>query len=723
MYSESADCGSFPNVVSGEAFWTDIAAYLQSFQQGRAPGPRGGVARATRRLRELEKARGRGKSGEAKHSAMCGICGIAGERAEADGPVLARLLTALRHRGPDDSGRLLAPRIALGSRRLSIIDLPGGHQPIASEDGRVVVVFNGEISNFRELRRELEALGHRFATRADTETIVHAYEEWGEDCPSKLDGMFAFAVAEFADADQTQPLRLLLARDRLGIKPLYYTVSGGQLIFASEVRALLASGAAEGRISPDALATYLFFGSVSEPATLVEHVASLPPAHRLLLRLDRPVETVEPRPYWRLAAEARRRREMPGKNADQAARETRERLESAVRSHLAADVPLGVFLSSGMDSTALAALASRESAGAHTFTLIFTEEEFSEARQATATARRFGTNHQQLLLRGEEVLACHEQALLSLDQPSMDGINTWFVSRAARQAGLKVALSGLGGDELFGGYETFRSAPMGAWITRNLPAAARRPAGRLLKSSSSAMGRPDRGRKLASLLREPSLLPHPYFFTRLLFPPDEVRGLIHHDGGFAGQEWLREAVQEAGDFDDFSMVSQLEIRGYMVNTLLRDTDAMSMAHSLEVRVPLLDRELVEYVVGLPEKWKRRRGARKSLLADALGDLLPPEVVAQPKRTFTLPWERWLRGPLQSEVEAGLAEPASVLEPFLDRAAVRKVWQDFLARRTSWSRPWSLYVLNRWARRYLDDAKPARIDESTAEPAQRIGGMR
>jgi asparagine synthase (glutamine-hydrolysing) len=654
---------------------------------------------------------------------MCGICGIAGEGAEANERVLERMLAALRHRGPDDSGRLLAPRIVLGSRRLSIIDLPGGRQPIASEDGRVVVVFNGEISNFRELRRELEALGHHFSTRSDTETIVHAYEEWGEDCPSKLDGMFAFAVAEFADAERSRPQRLLLARDRLGIKPLYYTLAGGQLIFASEVRALLAGGAVERRIAPDALATYLLFGSVSEPATIVEHICSLPPAHRLSLRLDRPLEAIRPQPYWRLADEARRRRETPPRSAEQATRETRELLERAVRSHLAADVPLGVFLSSGMDSTALAALASRESSSIHAFTLIFSEEEFSEAQQASATARRFGANHKQLLLRGEEALACHQHALLSLDEPSMDGINTWFVSRAARQAGLKVALSGLGGDELFGGYETFRTAPLGAWVNRNLPEAIRKPASRLLERSAAAAGRPDRGRKLASLLREPDRLPHPYFFTRLLFPPDEVAKLIHHDGGFAGEQWLREGAEEAANADDFSMVSQLEIRGYMVNTLLRDTDAMSMAHSLEVRVPLLDRELVEYVVALPESWKRRRSSRKSLLADALADVLPPEVVALPKRTFTLPWERWLRGPLHSEVEAGLAEPARALQPFLDRAAVRQVWQDFLGRRTSWSRPWSLYVLNQWARCYLDETRPAPADELMAEPARGIGGAR
>ncbi len=631
---------------------------------------------------------------------MCGICGIAGEQTGAAEPVLRRMIAAMHHRGPDDSGSLLAPRLALGSRRLSIIDLPGGHQPIANEDGCVLVVFNGEISNFRELRRELEGLGHRFRTQSDTETIVHAYETWREDCACHLDGMFAFAVAEFADAERQHPLRLLLARDRLGIKPLYYAICGGRLFFASEVRALLAGGGIEARVAPEGLGCYLLFGSLSEPSTLIEGVHSLPPGYQLELKLDEAIQAADPQPYWTLADAARARHENPPASAEEAARETRSRIDAAVRSHLVADVPLGVFLSSGMDSTALAALASRESDAVRTFTLVFDEEGYSEGNQAGETARRFGTRHQQSLLTGEEALAAHEKALFSLDLPSMDGINTYFVSRAARQAGLKVALSGLGGDELFGGYETFVSGPLAARVARRLPGAAGRPAGRLLESSASVLGRHDRGRKLASLLRDPGQFPHPYFFTRLLFPPDEVKKLMPLGAGFAGSEWREATVRAVADADEFSQISQLEIRGYMVNTLLRDTDAMSMAHSLEVRVPLLDRELVEYVVSLPTRWKAKRGAAKPLLAAAMGDLLPREVTAASKRTFTLPWERWLRGPLRAEVEAGLAEPAAALEPFFNRAALFQVWRDFLERRTSWSRPWSLYVLNRWARRYL-----------------------
>ncbi len=631
---------------------------------------------------------------------------------------------ALRHRGPDDSGRLLAPGLALGSRRLSIIDLPGGRQPIASEDGRVVVVFNGEISNFRELRRQLEGLGHSFHTQSDTETIVHAYEAWGEDCVRRLEGMFAFALAEFGDAERTNPLRLFLARDRFGVKPLYYAQLGGQLVFSSEVRSLLASGLVEACVAPRALTAYLLFGSLCEPTTLIEHVNSVPPGHCLSLRLDVPLQGTSPRHYWCLHDQARQRTHAPPATEAEAVQGTRQRLDAAVRSHLLSDVPLGIFLSSGMDSTALAALAGREQAGLHTFTLVFDEQEFSEAGPARDTARRLGTNHRELLLRGEEVLADHRQAMLSLDLPSMDGINSYFVSRAARQSGLKVALSGLGGDELFGGYEVFRSAPLGAWFTRTLPGAARRPAGRLLESSIAAMGRPDRGRKLASLLRDTERLPHPYFFTRMLFPPAEVDRLTAAGSGeFAGRDWLEEGVREARGFDDFSLVSQLEIRSYMVNTLLRDTDAMSMAHSLEVRVPLLDRELVEYVVALPRAWKQRRGSRKPLLARALGDLLPAEIVEQPKHTFTLPWERWLRGPLKTELEAGLSEPAHALEPFLDRAAMRQVWLDFLGRRTSWSRPWSLYVLNQWASHYLDRPAVHGTDEAAAVAPQRAGGRR
>ena len=628
---------------------------------------------------------------------MCGICGIVGRTdAEEARAAVRRMMAALAHRGPDDEGLLAAPPAAVGMRRLSIIDLVGGHQPIANEDGTLAVVLNGEIYNFRELRRELEAKGHAFRTQSDTEVVVHGYEEWGPECVQRLRGMFAFAVVELERGPSPRARRIFLARDRFGIKPLYYVVVDGTFLFASETRALLASGLVNARLSRSALRSYLLFGSVCEPESLLEGIRSLPPAHTLCVEADTP-SAPQPGPYWALEAQA-------GSEVSRTAPATHLRglLEDAVRLHLIADVPLGVFLSSGIDSAALAALASRERAGVHTFTVAFRERDYSEAEIARRTAANLGAEHREFVLGAEEMLKRIDEAVAALDQPSMDGINTYFVSWAARQAGLKVALSGLGGDEIFGGYSTFRSAPQVervAEVARRLPAAVRNataPAVALL-----AGGRPDAARKAAAIWREPDAFPQAYFFARALFAPEQVDALLHGEPEKSGGDWCRwleAAAKQAAQFDAFTAVSWLESRSYLVNTLLRDTDSMSMAHSLEVRVPFLDHPLIEFMTSLPLASKR--GEPKALLIEALHDLLPAEVVDKPKQTFTLPWERWLRGALKSKVESGLAEMASPLRDALESAEVKKVWQQFQAGKTSWSRPWSLYVLNEWAKRHL-----------------------
>jgi asparagine synthase (glutamine-hydrolysing) len=632
---------------------------------------------------------------------MCGICGVIGiERHDTAEEILRRMMAALHHRGPDDEGALHEARVALGMRRLSIIDLAGGHQPVWNETRDVAVVFNGEIYNFLELRRELESLGHRFQTLTDTEVIVHGYEQWGQDCAGRLRGMFAFAVYDRRSGLKT---RVFLARDRLGIKPLYYTRRNGALFFASEVRALLASGQISAEISPGALESYLLFGSVSEPMTLVEGVQSLLPGHFLVLSPDDAARDFHPVPYWNLA-EAARAAAPKSKNVRDAAPRIRSLLEEAVRSHLIADVPLGIFLSSGIDSTAIAALAARERAGIHTFTVDFEEQEFSEAALARQTAEHFGTRHQELLLRGEEMLARLGEAVAALDQPTMNGINSYFVSWAARQAGLKVALSGLGGDEVFGGYSTFRTAPAAelmAGVSRGLPRLLRSVTAGAVSRFGASNGEADARRKLAALWRDPGALPHGYYFMRALFTPEHAaqmqtnRRRPHNPEPW--QAWMDGTIDATRSLDDFAAVSCFEMRGYMLNTLLRDTDAVSMSHSLEVRVPLLDHVLVEEVVGLPASAKR--GAPKSLLVEAMADLLPKPVAEQKKRTFTFPWERWLRGPLRSQVETSLGRLAPALEPLLRRDALQGVWSDFLAGRTSWSRPWSLFVLNEWVRRH------------------------
>jgi asparagine synthase (glutamine-hydrolysing) len=646
---------------------------------------------------------------------MCGICGVIGLDSKVNGEAVARrMLAAIVHRGPDEQGILAAPFVVAGSRRLSIIDLPGGSQPVWNETGTLAVVFNGEIYNFRELREELETRKHKFRSKSDTEVIVHAYEEWGEDSVNRLRGMFSFAVIELPEGRGGRAARVFMARDRTGIKPLYYAKVDGALLFASEVRALLASGFIPPRLSVEALTAYLLFGSVSEPTSLVEGVFSLPPGHCVTIPANNPVQASEPKPYWDISRvlEIQTETGLAAQNSQVPgilpALRVRSLLEDAVRSHLIADVPVGVFLSSGIDSTAIAALAAVVQRGIRTFTVSFPDTEFSEAGIARRTAERLGTQHREVMISGDEMVTRLDEAIMALDQPSMDGINTYFVSWAARQAGLKVALSGLGSDELFGGYTSFRAtAKIGriAMAAGFIPQTARRLIALGMKNMSAFQSSPDAFRKASAAWIQPSLFPHPYFFTRMLFTSQafasRLRGGTVALNSMLWYQWLTAAAQQSRSLDRFTQVSWLELRSYLVNTLLRDTDAMSMRNSLEVRVPFLDTPLVEYVLGLSESVKRGGRGPKALLVKALGDLLPEEIANQPKRTFTFPWEHWMRGKLGESVATGLGDWAPALEAYLDHRFAQGVWRDFLRGKTSWSRPWSLYVLNEWVKRNLN----------------------
>jgi asparagine synthase (glutamine-hydrolysing) len=643
---------------------------------------------------------------------MCGICGVTGIASkEAGEAVVGRMMRAIVHRGPDEEGMLLAPPVALGSRRLSIIDLPGGNQPIWNETGTIAVVYNGEIYNFRELRKELQSSGHTFRTNSDTEVVVHAYENWGVDCVKRLRGMFAFAIVEMPQGPAGRPERVFLARDRLGIKPLYYAKADGAFFFASEVRALLASGCIARKISAEALPSYLLFGSLSEPMTLVEGVMSLPPGHSITVPVDEPVNAAKPDAYWSASPEFAAEKRTIAATPTQQSQQVRSLLEDAVRSHLIADVPVGVFLSSGLDSTALAALASRVQGGIHTFTVAFPDEEFSEAKIARRTAKSLGTDHTEFTLSQQEMAERLDEAIAAFDQPSMDGVNTYFVSWAARQSRLKVALSGLGSDELFGGYSSFADTTQVARIARAarfFPSSFRGSVAKRFVEGGLFGFSADTTRKAAAAWRDPASLPHPYFFARLLFTPERVASLLGGKDAMPRDiaddspwpQWLRNAAQDAAAMDSFTAVSWLELRSYLANTLLRDTDAMSMHNSLEVRVPFLDAPLVDYVLALPGSQKRRGAQKKALLVEALQDLLPQEIVGQPKRTFTFPWERWLRGPLGERVAAGLADWSPALEAHIDGSVAMDVWKEFTGGRTTWSRPWSLYVLNAWVKRNL-----------------------
>jgi asparagine synthase (glutamine-hydrolysing) len=650
---------------------------------------------------------------------VCGICGFAYASTSEDAERRVRSMAAvMRHRGPDEESYLVnearVPGMALGMRRLSIIDLAGGHQPVWNESRDVAVVYNGELYNYRALRERLQMAGHRFLTQSDTEILVHGWEEWGEDLLDELRGMFAFALLDLRKHFATVPV-VFLARDPLGIKPLYYSQTDEGFAFASELRALLASGAVRRSLSTDALTSYLLFGSVSEPLTLAENVFSLPPGHRLLLYVPDRRRSPRARPWWDPRRSAAARDSKRPQDFAAAVPRVRALLEDAVRAHLIADVPVGLFLSSGLDSSAVAAFAASAQAGIQSFTLSFPDTPYDEAPLARRIAEATRTKHTEVPLRGTDMLMRLDEAVSALDQPSMDGINTYFVSWAARQVGLKVALSGLGGDELFAGYRTFADTPKLMrleMLSRFVPDAFRRISYPLVGGILGRRGTADAARKAGDAWLVPNTLPHPYFFTRLLFPPSELWRLteprfrnsaIAADGVTLDPtwlSWLERTADQARELERIAGISWLEMRTYMASTLLRDTDSVSMACSLEVRVPLLDTPLVEFMCALPDAARVRPDLPKALLRAALEGLLPAEIFQQKKRTFTLPWEDWMRTALKPRIENSFANLAPALASHLHSAGVQTVWNNFLQGQTTWSRPWSLYVLNEWCRRHL-----------------------
>ncbi len=631
---------------------------------------------------------------------MCGIFGMIAR--EVSREVLARAQRCLAHRGPDDAGTVIidcgsAERCQVGfaHTRLSIIDLsPLGHQPMQDPSTGNWIVFNGEIYNFRDLRRELEAAGSKFRSHSDTEVVLAAYRVWGEDCLTRLRGMFAFALWD------SQRKRLLLARDAMGIKPLYYYQSERNFLFASEVRTLLQTELVPRKVDSTGALSYLAFGSVYEPWTIVEGVQAVPPGHVLTVEQG----PVSVREYWSplRCASAQAGEDEPNRNGTGTGR-LPAILREAVLSHLVSDVPVGVFLSGGIDSSSLVAVMSQNGVRANTFSLVFREEEFNEAQYSREVARRFGTEHHEIPVSQDDTLKLLPEALRAMDQPTMDGINTYLVSAKTRAAGVKVALTGLGADEMFAGYSNFRRVPKMERIAarlKRLPALARRP---LAASVALVAGKSDRNRKLAELASPEKSFVHPYFLVRALFARAEQRALFPTDEYEAAKDnleaVLRASITESSTLDPVNRVSYLESHWYMRNTLLRDSDFMSMAHGLELRVPFLDRALVEACFHIPGQRKLQGSSPKSLLLASLGVELPREIVKRPKRGFTLPFERWLRGEMRPVVENALLSNDSD-QTLLNPGAVREVWSRFLSGETSWSRPWSLFVLKRWCEQNL-----------------------
>lgn len=621
---------------------------------------------------------------------MCGIIGawFSGRRADALG-VVRRATSALEHRGPD-SGNVVQVRtraaddvLVLGHRRLSIIDLSeGGSQPMRDPETGNWIVFNGEVYNFAELRAELEARGCRFRSGSDTEVILQSYRVWGRDCVTRWRGMFAAAIWDSPRQE------LFLIRDRLGVKPLYYYYDGRQFLFASEVRALLATGLIERRINLAALNTYLMFGAVQDPLTLVEGVMSLPAAHSMTVRAD----GIELKEYWELPLDGA----SDGFSAPELYQRIGARLEEAVRLRLISDVPLGVFLSGGVDSGAIAMLARRISPEhIKTFTIGFVDERFSETAQAQRTAASLRVDQRSILLTEDELLTSCDSAIAAFDQPSIDGLNTYYISRAVKEAGIKVAVSGIGGDEAFCGYKHFRSLP---WMERFERYRGRVPYV-LRQAGASVLGRAGANPKLGALVLDDYGFAQPYLLARSLFLPEQISALLERDilGAVHYGAWgarVRQTLKRAEGLDPVNRISYLEFKTYIANTLLRDADVMSMAHSLEIREPLLDHLLLEDLMRVPGGVKLGHKTPKSLLIKSLPESLPLGVTSAPKRGFTLPFSVWLPGQLRGRVEETFRHPPAALNGIIDPGAARMVWDSFLKGRTSWTGAWALYVLYR-----------------------------
>ena len=628
---------------------------------------------------------------------MCGICGTVNLHGQ---PVDVVTLTAMRehlhHRGPDEAGQYLCGGVGLAMRRLSIIDLAGGSQPVYNEDRTLAIVFNGELYNFPTLRPRLEALGHRFYTSSDTEVVVHAYEQWGLDCLAEFNGMFAFALWD----SRTQ--RLVIARDRLGIKPLYYTMRSDTLIFASELKALLAHPQVERRVDPQALYEYLSFEYVPTPRSIIADVWKLPPGHYLVF--DR--VGLRCQPYWQFDL-ALSETVQPGDEQQQATL-LLEQLREAVKLELIADVPVGVLLSGGIDSSGVAALMAETAPGrVQSFSVGMEDPSFDESHWAQRAAACIGTEHHALTVTAGDMLAVVPRLGEIMDEPLGDSslIPTYLVSQFAQQF-VKVALGGDGGDELFGGYSTLQAHRLAEWYLRLMPAPLRVATARLtdwaLSSSFNNISLDFKLRRfLGSADLPPGIRHHRWLGS---FTPDQKVALLQpallptqaDTYTVVEHHW-----QACTAHDLVNKVMYCDLKLYLEGDILPKVDRASMACSLEVRVPLLNAGLVAHVSALPHALKLKGLTTKYLLRRALAGRVPPEILRRGKKGFNIPVAKWLVGDLR-ELAGDLLSPAAIHRQGYFRAEyVQQLWQEHQARRRDHRKLlWTLLAFQLWHSTYM-----------------------
>ncbi|MFH1131694.1 MAG: asparagine synthase (glutamine-hydrolyzing) [Pseudomonadota bacterium] len=587
------------------------------------------------------------------------MCGIAGVFGLADKPTVEKMVDAQAQRGPDDRGVWCDPDlpVTLGQTRLAILDLsPAGHQPMSYWNERLWITYNGEIYNFVELRNLLQEKGYEFRSKSDTEVILASYLEWGPTCVHHLRGMFAFALVD--RRPETNGPSLFLARDRLGIKPLLYFEHNNELWFASELRGLRASGRLEPRVDPEALLDYLAVGSVFQPRTFLQGVHALPPGHWMTIRNTQRQQIC----YWDVHEQTTTLRQELGRlSQNDAVARTREAIEEATRYHLVADVSVGAFLSGGIDSTAVVGMMSRIGGKTvKTFSVGFEQahQRMDERKYAQLAAQHLDTDHHEVVITDHDSVNLFPQVVQSLDQPSVDGTNTWIVSNAAQKV-VKVALSGLGGDELFAGYDHFqwlvtamqkqhRHKPKELFLLEGLQRL--RPTTAVFRRLLEIAAPSERFSMLRRLVRNENI---PYTMHQRWIDSFRARLADRH------ARWLQP------DADPIQQISYAEIHGYLLSTLLRDCDVMSMAHGLEVRPVLLDHRLVELAYSLPSKHKLRNGKGKLVLIDAVREFIPPLLQRRPKMGFEMPVTSWMATALSEHFES-LLQTETARQLFLPR---------------------------------------------------------
>jgi len=639
---------------------------------------------------------------------MCGIAGFVDAdpgNAEAARLRVHQMCDVIRHRGPDDEGIFVGDGAALGMRRLSIIDVGGGHQPIANEDGSILVVFNGEIYNYRELRADLIARGHVFATDTDTETIVHAYEQWGEDAFGHLRGMFGIALWD------RRTRTLVLCRDRVGIKPLHYVQRGDWLAFGSEIKSILVADDEARRLDPDALAHYLTFLYTPADASIFHGIRKLPPGHLLRWRDGQ----VSVRSYWSLPIE-----ESFTGSMEEAAEALTTTLSDAVVSHLVSDVPIGALLSGGVDSSLVVALMARStSKPVKTFTIGFDEPEFDEVDGARRVARHFGTDHHEFVVR-PDALHIVDALVEHFDEPFGDSsaIPTWYVSEMASRH-VTVVLSGDGGDELFGGYDRYLPHPRVASFDRTLGPMGRRMAAAIWPVLPHGF----RGKNLLRHVSQDA--EGRYLDSISIFQPDELSVLL------TAPERERSTARPGASTSRFrslaalpwpSQMFRFDFHTYLPEDILTKVDRMSMAHSIESRVPLLDHQVVTFASSLPAHLKIQGSDRKVVLKKAAASILPAEVLTRKKRGFAVPLADWFRGPLRGLVVDTLQSTRARQRGYLDARFVDRMLAEHLeGRRDHALRLWVLLMFELWHRRYLDRGSVIPFHAHPIPQKENVGG--